>query len=166
MWFASYRGGKTAIPEDLSHPKNIRVWFREQESNDPPAPDLDLSAYPAPRQRISIETAKKVNKLVAMVEGGEGQEQQTAKKYLKKQAEKFGMAAEELTELAKKTDPMRGVGPDQAKARDQNLTTIGAKLAEIAAFLKATQAMNQAAPLTREVVIALLDQVCDQLNVI
>ncbi|WP_396328909.1 hypothetical protein [Burkholderia anthina] len=113
---------------EASHPNWLRRWFRDQQANTPPAPEVDLSTSPAPRPRLTIETAKKVNKLVAMSQSGEGQEQETAKKYLKKQAEKFGMKPEELSELASKTDP-----------------TI---------------------QLTREVVIALLDQVCDQLQVI
>jgi hypothetical protein len=81
----------------------VRRWTRKQQEETPPTPEVDLSTSPAPRQRISIETAKKVNKLASMAECGEGQEQQTAKKYLKKQAEKFGMEPEQLTELAAKT---------------------------------------------------------------
>ncbi len=72
---------------DLTHPTRIRAWAQEIQAETPPAPEVDLSTSPAPRQRLTIETAKKVNKLASMAEGGEGQEQETAKKYLKKQAE-------------------------------------------------------------------------------
>ncbi|MFM0303991.1 hypothetical protein PQQ99_28125 [Paraburkholderia sediminicola] len=166
MWLAENWSVLESFQNGETHPKGIRQAFNEAKPVQPPTPEVDLSTSPTPRARISIETAKKVNKLASMAECGEGQEQQTARKYLKKQAEKFGMEPGKLAELAAKTDPTNGVGPDQSVARDQNLTTIGAKLAEIAAFLKLTQAMNPEAPLTREVVIALLDQVCDQHGII
>ncbi|MFM0607662.1 hypothetical protein PQR05_24335 [Paraburkholderia sediminicola] len=111
MWFSeNFTVAVKNLPADVTDPVNIRQWHRDQQEATPPTPEVDLSTSPAPRARISIETAKKVNKLASMAECGEGQEQQTAKKYLKKQAEKFGMEPEKLTELAAETDPMLGVG--------------------------------------------------------
>ncbi|MFM0347670.1 hypothetical protein [Paraburkholderia sp. RL17-347-BIC-D] len=89
MWLAENWWGLGDCPPTLSHPHAVRRWMRKQQADTPPSPEVDLSTSPAPRQRISIETAKKVNKLASMAESGEGQEQQTAKKYLKKQAELF-----------------------------------------------------------------------------
>lgn len=109
MWMAENWASCNDYKTEISHPTALRAWVKEQASETPPAPSVDLSTSPAPRARITIETAKKVNKLVSMSESGEGQEQETAKKYLKKQAEKFGMKPDELSELAKKTDPMRGI---------------------------------------------------------
>lgn len=108
MWLAEHWNLLCEAPTEASHPSWLRRWYGEQQANTPPAPSVDLSTSPAPRARITIETAKKVNKLVAMSESGGGQEQETAKKYLKKQAEKLGMKPEQLSELARKTDPGKG----------------------------------------------------------
>ncbi|WP_124632705.1 hypothetical protein [Burkholderia cenocepacia] len=97
-----------SLGKALTHPTAIRAEFKGVGVT-APDPEVDLSSSPAPRQRLTIETARKVNKLVSMAQSGEGQEQETAKKYLKKQAEKFGMKPDELSELARKTDPMRGI---------------------------------------------------------
>jgi hypothetical protein len=163
MWFAT---SVVRLSEDgISHPTLIRK-AQEPKDTPAPAPELDLSASPAPRQRITIETAKKVNKLASMAERGEGQEQQTAKKYLKKQAEKFGMDVEGLTNLAEKTDPMRGVSPDAEATRSTNVAAMERQVKIIGLALKALQADDQETPFTREMAIALLDQVCDALGVI
>ncbi|MCA8110286.1 hypothetical protein [Burkholderia cepacia] len=163
MWLAVYDG---PTPEGLTHPTRIRQWHREQASETPPAPEVDLSSSPAPRPRLTIETAKKVNKLTAMSQSGEGQEQETAKKYLKKQAEKFGMKPEELSELAGKTDPMRGISPDEIETRKTNVAAMERQVKVIGLALKALQADDPETPFTREMAIAILDQVCDALGVI
>lgn len=87
MWLAENWASYDHLKTTLTHPTAIRKLAREQAAEVPPAPEVDLSNSPAPRQRLTIETAKKVNKLASMAECGEGQEQETAKKYLKKQAD-------------------------------------------------------------------------------
>lgn len=153
-------------PAELTHPKHIRDWFNEQQLTTSPTPEVGITESDTPRPRITIETAKKVNKLAAMAEGGEGQEKATAQKYLKKQAEKLGTNAETLSNLAKKTDPMYGLTPDQQEEQQVNLQEAAKLVMNLVALLQETQSDESQPKLTREVIIALLDNVCDARNVL
>jgi hypothetical protein len=72
MWLAEKWSIIGSPDNDLTHPTNIRKWFNEQSPS--PAPEVTLNDSDKPRQRISLETARKINKLSAMAESGEGQE--------------------------------------------------------------------------------------------
>ncbi|WP_124673460.1 hypothetical protein [Burkholderia cepacia] len=63
MWLAESWALLSEAPTEASHPNWLRRWHRAQAAETPPAPEVDLSSSPAPRARLTIETAKKVNKL-------------------------------------------------------------------------------------------------------
>jgi hypothetical protein len=71
MWWSGVYSNYTP-PEGISHPSNIREGFNEQAPS--PSPEVALNESDKPRQRIPLETAKKINKLSSMAESGEGQE--------------------------------------------------------------------------------------------
>lgn len=77
MWYASsYNDCKTA-PEDMSHPTNLRQWHRENAPADAPSVALQITPEDAPRPRLTIKAAQKINKLAALAERGEGGEKET-----------------------------------------------------------------------------------------
>lgn len=82
MWLASVSNDWTPTS---SHPTAIRAEFNAQQPDTPPSPSLTIEA--PTRLTASIEQvapqAKRINKLVSMAERGEGQERETAQKYLK-----------------------------------------------------------------------------------
>ena len=103
LWFASNSETLSEIPSGMADPICIKRWFNEQEVATPPTPDLTLTT--PSRLTASIEQvapqAKRINKLVAMAELGEGQEKETAQRYLNKKAKEFGMEAGELSNLSR-----------------------------------------------------------------
>ncbi len=68
--------------------------FNNQNPNSGSAP----SRLTASIEQVAPQ-AKRINKLVAMAELGEGQEKETAQRYLNKKAKEFGMDAGELSSL-------------------------------------------------------------------
>ncbi|OXI91592.1 hypothetical protein CFB40_02465 [Burkholderia sp. AU31652] len=64
MWLAANWSSSNNWKTGDTHPTAIRTRSKDEPS--PPAPEVDLSTSPAPRARLTIETAKKVNKLVAI----------------------------------------------------------------------------------------------------
>ncbi len=101
MWLANNWSVLQSLDNEISHPANIRMAHNESQSDLPPTPGLTLT--PPSRLTASIEQvapqAKRINKLVAMAELGEGQEKETAQRYLNKKAKEFGMEAGELSNL-------------------------------------------------------------------
>lgn len=93
MWFST--SILQSLDNDLTHPTAIRAYAKKLEADLPPTPDLILET--PTRLTASIEQvapqAKRINKLVAMAELGEGQEKETAQRYLNKKAKEFGMEA-------------------------------------------------------------------------
>lgn len=69
MWWAEVCSGYTP-PDGITHPSNIRQWFNDIQASTPPIPEVGITEEDMPRLRITRETAKKVNKLAAMAEGG------------------------------------------------------------------------------------------------
>jgi hypothetical protein len=68
MWLAENWFVVESYDNALSHPRRIQEWSNE---NPPALPSMpDLGEIEAPRPRITLETAKKVNKLAAMAERG------------------------------------------------------------------------------------------------
>ena len=103
MWLAQNWGVIGASDNEQTHPTWIRKAINESQADLPPTPDLTLTT--PSRLTASIEQvapqAKRINKLVAMAELGEGQEKETAQRYLNKKAKEFGMEAGELSNLSR-----------------------------------------------------------------
>ena len=110
MWFASYRDGKTEIPADLTHPKNIRQWHRDQA----PAPSPDL-ALDTPESSVNLQAvasqARKINALANSAAAGD----ETAKRHLAKKAKDFGGSVEEVVKTARAVAPELTVPADALK---------------------------------------------------
>lgn len=72
MWLATEWASAASITCTISDPIQLRKEVSALAGTPAPSPEVDLASVPAPRPRISIDTAKKVNKLAAMAERGEG----------------------------------------------------------------------------------------------
>ncbi len=164
MWLAENWSDVTSdLPGDLTHPRNIREWFKDQAANTPPAPELAFSA--PSKLTASIEqvapVASKVNKLAAMAERGEGQEQKTAQKYLAKKAKEMGMEPEELVSLSRKLEPAREVPANRLSALDETLKEALEIAVDLACYVKETQTTEGAIRLSREMAIFLFIKALD-----
>ena len=71
IWLASNSVSTTEIPADLSHPKNIRVWFNEQQATKALPPELLTAPPPVPTASLPKESAVKVNKLAHRAAAGD-----------------------------------------------------------------------------------------------
>lgn len=147
----------------LSHPHALRAAYNEQAKDTPPAPELAIEA-PA-RLTASIEQvapqAHRINKLASMAERGEGQEQKTAQKYLAKKAREMGMETEELVTLSRKLEPAREIpasAQDVLEATMKDALEIAVDLAD---YIKGTQTVEGATPLSREFTLALVIKALD-----
>lgn len=159
MWLAQNWGVIGDSDNEQSHPTWIRKSFNAAQADTPPAPELTLST--PSRLTASIEQvapqAKTINKLAAMAELGEGQEQITAQKYLAKKAHAFGMEADELAALSKKLDPSIGVPANLKPVLDANLQTLAEIVAELVAFVRTTRnSATCSTPLSNELAISLV----------
>lgn len=147
----------------LTHPTAIRSEFKAKQADTPPAPELAIEA-PA-RLTASIEqvapVASKVNKLAAMAERGEGQEQKTAQKYLSKKAKEMGMEPDELVSLSRKLEPAREVPANRLPVLEATLQDALELAVELADYIKGTQTTTGATPLSRELAISLFIKALD-----
>lgn len=71
---------------------------------------------------------------------------------------------EALVELARKTDPMHEVPATEQSRREQQVSILNMKVAEVVAQLRVLQQAAPSSPVSREVVIALFDDLCDRLG--
>lgn len=60
VWLAEHWELTRSITPSVSDPIELQRLFREQASETPPAPEVDLSSAPAPRARLTIETANEM----------------------------------------------------------------------------------------------------------
>jgi len=158
MWLAQHwcEVSNDSTP-DITHPHALRAAFNEAQADQPPAPDLTIET--PSRLTASIEQvapqAKRINRLAAMAEMGEGQEQLTAKKYLDKKAKEFGMEANELASLSKKLDPTIGVPANMKPVLDSNLQTLAEIVSELVGFVQSTRnSTTCSTPLSNELAIS------------
>ena len=103
IWFASNSVATTEITADLSHPKNIRVWFNEQQATQAlPAllQEIAPTSTPVLTQRDAERVAKTIHRAASGDEGAE-----TALRHLGALAKKHGMTVEGLTDSAKTGAP-------------------------------------------------------------
>jgi hypothetical protein len=71
MWLAdTWSEVSTSWKPANTHPTHIRAEYKAQHSSTPPIPEVGITESDTPRPRITIDTAKRVNKLAAMAEGG------------------------------------------------------------------------------------------------
>lgn len=175
MWLAENWSAVLTRCEDktLAHPRRIREFLmNEPEVNweeklpdvkEPEAPNVPDVSDIKPRPRLTLDAAKKINKLSSMAEFGEGNEKEVAIKRLKKVATTFGESPEELTERSRKADPLHGVSANQQATVEHNVALLAQPAALLVATLKDIQTTNPS--ITREYLMGLLDSVCDQLGV-
>lgn len=100
IWFASeFRGAHEKLPVGMSHPKEIRRWWNEQQATQ--ALPEDLKDAPAPRTRTTLEprVGKRIVALHHRKESkGEGAD--IAASALTAYAKRYGITEEELVEAA------------------------------------------------------------------
>lgn len=172
MWLAQNWDEVVRICSDLSvsNPVALRKAHREAQTVTPPSPELSLEgallSTPTATQFIEkvAPVAKKVNKLAAMAERGEGQEKATAQKYLDKKAKELGLPTEELVELGQKLDPEAGIAPHDIPSLQSNVKLIAKSLSEAAAVVKATQTRN-AVPISKAYALSLFLEIFNTLEV-
>lgn len=89
MWWASYRGGNT-IPSDMTHPKNIRQWDREQQTTAVLPADLQsITTEKVETVELDQRSAERVAKVINRAKSGdEGSE--VAKRHVEALAKKHG----------------------------------------------------------------------------
>lgn len=116
MWFASYRGGNT-IPADLSHPKNIRQWDRDQPKEALPA-DLD-AAEVTKTTKVDIDqrTAERLAK-VSRRSKTDDEGAPIAQRQYEAVAKKHGVTTDELDAAVSQAVPFTyfQFSPDQVKS--------------------------------------------------
>ena len=122
MWLAENWSVVHEVDIDESHPTHIRIAHCKALRAASPAPtkDTDLSEHEGDHELDRVakvrKVASKVRKLAAMAERGEGQERETAHRYLNAQAERLGMTQDEMVETARALDPLDGVAPAHHEA--------------------------------------------------
>lgn len=160
MWLAeNWAEVHNGCDPDCTHPTRIRAEVRTAQADTPPSPELTIEA--PTRLTASIEqvapVAAKVNKLAAMAERGEGQEQKTAQKYLAKKAKEMGMEPEELVSLSRKLEPKAGIAPGLQPVLEENIKTLSEIVAELVSFVRSTQEGGAGdTPISKEFAISLV----------
>lgn len=164
MWLAeNWAEVSKSWTPDATHPTHIKAVYTKAAEDTPPSPELAIEA--PSRLTASIEQvapqAHRINKLASMAERGEGQEQKTAQKYLAKKAREMGMETEELVTLSRKLEPAREIpasAQDVLEATMKDALEIAVDLAD---YIKGTQTVEGATPLSREFTLALVIKALD-----
>jgi hypothetical protein len=143
MWLAqNWAASSTSWKTGDTHPTHIRASFKAEIQ--PPSPDLDISEPAnADLERIAkvMPIAKKVNKLAAHA-AGTGPEAETARKYLRKQAEAKGMTVDEMVGTADKLDPIAKAAPDRRDHLAAVVAAIHVQAESFAHILRAVPVMS------------------------